>query len=124
DGGARGVDGEKAQQGRFGGAAGGRALDGLRDEGTARRDLGEVRRAREQDAGRVAPVLREGGLELPHDRPLDADVGLPPVTTGAAVARPLLTDAGAAGEPDAAVDDEHAPMIAMVDSLERQRVEW
>ena len=40
-----------------------------------------------------------------------------------AVPRPLVTDAGAAGEADAAVDDQDAAVIAMVEALERERVD-
>jgi hypothetical protein len=60
---------------------------------------------------------------MTHDRSFDADVGLPPVARRAAVTRPLLAHARAAREADAPVDDEDAPVIAMVDPLDRQRID-
>src|SRR5438552_2235920 len=120
---ARGIDGEQEQHVGFRGAARRRALDRLRDQRPARRQLGKVRVAAEQEARGVAPVLGEGGLQEAHDRSLDAHVGLAPVPLRASVAGPLLTHARATGEADAAVDDENAAMVAMVDPLDRDRIE-
>src|SRR6185295_3253892 len=84
---------------------------------------GEVPVAAEQDPGGVAPVLGESGLERAHDRALYPDVGLTPVLGLSPVARPLLSHSGSAREADLAVDHQDPAMVAMVDALDRERVE-
>jgi hypothetical protein len=74
----------------------------------------EVCGAGEHHARRLLPRLDERGLELAHDRTLDPHVGVAPLSLGAAVAQPPVRDPGSAGEPDAAVDDEHSSVVAMV----------
>ena len=55
-------------------------------------------------AGGFKPVLREAGLQRPHRRPFDPNLQVAPVLVVLRVAGPVIGDAGAAGEADAAVD--------------------
>ena len=51
--------------------------------------------------------------------PATAEVRLAPVVLVLSVSEPLIADAGSAGEADAAVDDEEAPMRAVIQPGER-----
>jgi hypothetical protein len=118
---ARRFDGQQEEQVGLGGAAGRRALDRLDGQVAARPERREIGIARQQQRGGLPPVLDEGGLQRAHDGALDTHVGLAPVSFATPVARPLLADAGAAREPDAAVDDEDTSMVAVVDAPDRER---
>ena len=85
-------------------------------------DLGQEALADERLAGRLDPVLAEGALQRVHDRPLDAEVRVAPVVGTVGVALPLGGDADATGEADAAVDDDHAPVAAVVGAAQQVRL--
>ena len=75
----------------------------------------EVRSA--DELGRaLEPVLREAGLQRTDRRTLDPDLQIAPVLVVLRVAGPVIGDPGAAGEADAAVDDERLAMRAVVDA--------
>ena len=67
----------------------------------------------------LGPVLDERRLQAVDRRPLDAQVGVPPLVLVAGVAAPLLGDADAAGEADPAVDDADLAVQPVV-GLERR----
>ena len=73
-------------------------------------------RSGDELAGALEPVLREAGLQRPHRRPLDPDLQIAPVLVVLRVAGPVIGNAGAAGEADAAVDDQRLAMRAVVDA--------
>ena len=53
-------------------------------------------------------------MQVFYRRPFNAHVGVAPVLRRAAVAQPVVADAVTAGETDASVDDEDAPMIPII----------
>ena len=57
---------------------------------------------------RLEPVVEEGRLHLGDGGALDAEVRLAPVVLVLRVPEPFVADADAAGEADAAVDDEQS----------------
>ena len=82
-------------------------------------------RSRDQLAGRLQPVVREAGLERRHRRPFDPDLHVAPFARVPRVAAPVVRDAGAAGERDAAVDDERlavGPVVEAAEAVEADRV--
>src|SRR5437016_2800942 len=81
------------------------------------------RGAAEDVAGRRQPVLDERALKPRDDRTFDADVGVTPVTLRSSIARPLRTHPRSPGEPDLAVDHEHAAMVALVVAADAEDAE-
>src|SRR4030095_3364486 len=82
----------------------------------------KVHRAADRHARRLEPVFGERALELLDDRPLDADVGVAPVSALLAVTAPFAADAGASGHAHHAVDDENPAMVAVVEPIDRDGV--
>ena len=78
-----------------------------------------VQLPRHQLARALEPVLREPRLQRRDGGPLDADLDVAPVVRVLRVPAPVVGDAGAAGEGDAAVDDQRLAMGPMVEAGER-----
>ena len=79
-----------------------------------RLELGQVVFPGDDLAGRLEPVLRERPLQATDHRPLDPDVRVAPVLGVLRVAGPLVRDADAPGEGDAAVGQEELAVGAVV----------
>src|SRR6185312_8420773 len=90
---------------------------------SAARALWEIFVPAKQDARGIAPVLGERRLQEADHGSLDPDVGLPPVSLLSAVALPPAADTGPARETDLSIDHEHPAVIAMIDPLDRERVQ-
>ena len=85
--------------------------------------LREIRVTPEEDARRVAPVLGEGGLEQVDHGAFEPQVRLSPVSRLPAVAFPPAADPGPARETHPSVDDQDSAVIAVIDALDRERVQ-
>jgi hypothetical protein len=105
---------EQVHGGRRARALLGRAQDRLDRHVAERLRHGEEVRPREQFAGGDEPVLREAGLLRQRRRPFDARHHVPPFGGMARLVEPVIGDAGAAGEGDAAVDDDRLAVGAVV----------
>ena len=73
----------------------------------------------DQLAGTLQPVLREAGLETHCTRPFNADLDIVPMAVILRGSRPLIGDAGSAGERHTAIDDHRFAMVAMIEVSNR-----
>jgi hypothetical protein len=69
----------------------------------------------------IAALLGKCALQLLHDGTFHANVGVPPVARHPAIAAPLPTGAGSAGQSKTAVDNQDAAMVAIVRAVHTER---
>ena len=100
------------------GARGRRAAEHLRIRVAQRSSGGKYAGPMQHLAAHLHPVVEERRLHLRDHRALDAEVRVAPVVRILRVARPLVGDAHAAGEPDAAVDHQELAVRAVVEPRE------
>ena len=115
----RPLDGHVVEQLRHGARVASRGRDRLGEQVAGRRGRRKLLRPVEDFSGRVNPVLREDGLELRDDGPLDPDHGLAPLIRIPGVARPPVVDTHASRESDTSVDRQDLPVRAVTDLVDR-----
>ena len=96
----------------------GELLTSIASAAPAVRQRRPVSRRRQDLAAAFQPVLGEDALQRRHDRPLDARHRVAPRRLAVVRLQPPVGDAGAAGERDAAVDDQQLAVGPVVQAVQ------
>src|SRR4030095_1166705 len=99
-------------------AAAGRRGEHLRPGIANLVQLGKILRALQHSARGLNPVVQEGRLHLRNGETPELVMRIAPVLGGGGVAAPVVGNAGATGEADAAVYDQQLAVRAIVDAAQ------